>query len=878
MIAVQLYIKKNTFVYKGIATSASVSPHTLLKDNTAIWTVNQYVGHFIRIISGTGVGSVSWIGENATNSLTLQTGIQTDTTSVYKIYRADYQKLDLYKGEKISLTSQISNANDIGKVFTDFSQSFTIPASKRNNKILSHWYESSLDDGFDHRVRYDGFIEINTQRFKDGNFQLEKASKKNGFIESYTVTFYGNLTQLKDIIQDDKLSSLDFSIYNHVWDYANVQTRIESITTTGDIKYPLIGNKRKYYYQNIVHASEDITTTAGAINWNELFPAIKVSNIFLRIKAKYGIDFTGSFLNEDQWKKLYLYLKPSLEMNYITEQLKINFTTTSGVAFPEMNLGTDTLINQWNFAPATGAPYRSSEKVAIDLTITPSSGFASIPYTIYIYRDDILFATLSDIIGTTTNRIDYLQRYYDGTIIHKYTFSVASKAPFSFVPILKYDRFYFNYLTGSAGAWLHFISNATGAIHSTIANIQIGNYMPDMKIADFINGIVKAFNLMIIPKANNVYDLSHLEMYYNAGKIIDITKYTYSTDEEIERPKLFKSINLTYEKSNNVLNNAYRGLWGTEYGDLIYNPTSSNESASYDIKLPFENVLFERAIGTQFETSTIIDKDMKPYIPKPMLIYCNSINTTAFTGTDRIQFKTPTSYIPLINYNRFSNEYDSFPLDPLHSGLMTMNFGNEQSPWYGVLAPRGLYFRQYKNYIDNLYNIKTRIVKIKALFPPSLMTSNVLKGTTKSAGISLNDRLIIRNKRYIINNFTTDLTNGETDLELITDYRGINAASTVGYRFASTDKIVVDSTAQEVEVVFYLNDFDKFYIPNPIDWISYPTHEYILNDLVLPISIDENLTGLDRDLAIEISFIKDLSEDLDPLITTQIMFITQLAI
>jgi hypothetical protein len=39
--------------------------------------------------------------------------------------------------------------------------------------------------------------------------------------------------------------------------------------------------------------------------------------------------------------------------------------------------------------------------------------------------------------------------------------------------------------------------------------------------------------------------------------------------------------------------------------------------------------------------------------------------------------------------------------------------------------------------------------------------------------LKLNDRLIIRDKRYLINSFTTDLTTGVVDLDLLTDFRTI---------------------------------------------------------------------------------------------------------
>jgi hypothetical protein len=346
-------------------------------------------------------------------------------------------------------------------------------------------------------------------------------------------------------------------------------------------------------------------------------------------------------------------------------------------------------------------------------------------------------------------------------------------------------------------------------------------------------------------------------MYYNAGKILDITKYVYADEMDIERPKLFKAINFQYEKSNNILNNAYRGLYNTEYGDLIYTNTNSSESANYDIKLPFENVLFERAVGYNFETATLIDKDLKPYTPKPMLIYNNGELPTNLSGSDRIYITTESGHSHQDNYIRFSNEYNSLPTDATFSYLMTMNFGNEQSPWYNVLAAKGLYFRHYKNYIDNLYNIKTRVIKCKALFPTSLLNSSVTNGAGRSLGIALNDRLVIRNKRYIINNMTTDLTTGEANLELITDYRGINAASSVGYRYASYDVFQVDNTAQVVEEVIYLNDYDSFSLKGAENYLVYtPTLDNV-NDITLTVTIPANASGVDRTDRIGIEYYID---------------------
>ena len=47
------------------------------------------------------------------------------------------ERVDMFGDESISITDTIQNIKDIGKVFTAFSKTFALPASKVNNKIDS---------------------------------------------------------------------------------------------------------------------------------------------------------------------------------------------------------------------------------------------------------------------------------------------------------------------------------------------------------------------------------------------------------------------------------------------------------------------------------------------------------------------------------------------------------------------------------------------------------------------------------------------------------------------------------------------------------------------------------------------------------------------
>jgi hypothetical protein len=755
-----------------------------------------------------------------------------NVVALYIIDDSVSKRIELFNDEKISVTSSIQNANDIGKVFTDYSQSFTVPASKNNNKIFKHWYESEVDNSFEHGKRYDGYIEINTVTFKKGNFQLEKANRKNGQIESYTITFYGNLTQLKDLFKDDKLNTLDYSSLNHTYSSIEIRNRI-SAAIAYSVMYPLLGSAKKYQYKT-ASALEDITLSTGAVKWNELFPAIKLTDIITFIQNKYGITFTGSFMTLKQWTKLRLYCKNAENLFVPTEQKLINLPIITGVTpFSEYNNTNSSITTNWNFGTST----TTNKYISISLDITPNSASLLTKYRVFVYRNGVLLSTFSDLIGIqTVNAVLVLESWSQGNNV--YTFKIDSENSITTAVKLKYKRGGFN-----SGSIFSSISYAETTTLITIGNIEIKNFVPDITVSDFVIGLVKMFNLMIIPTSKTSFELIPLELYYQSGNVNDVTKYISSEEADIERPKLFKSINFQYEKSSNILNNAFYRINNLEYGDLVLNNDNVNENQSYEIKLPFENVLFERATGYNFETATFIDKDLKPYTPKPVFIYENGLTSVS---SFPIYITTISGTTTLNNYNRYSNEYSSVPTDLNY--LISSNFGEYQSPWYSVNASRGLYARHYENYIANLYNPKTRILKIKAVIPDMVLST-----------LKLNDRLIIRDKRYIINQFTSDLTTGETDFELINDYRGADAASTIGYKFSSSDTIMVDNTAKEVEYVIYLNEYDSFDIlpDTGTVFVRWSDSTDNIADTNLLVTVDANATAVDRNETIGIEYFKN---------------------
>ena len=133
-----------------------------------------------------------------------------------QIYIED-QRIDLFKDESIEVTSSIQDAKDISKVFTDYSQSFALPASAENNKIFKHFYNFNISGGFDGRVRHEAKIFINSLLFKKGKIFLNGVNMKNNVPHTYNVTFFGNTVSLTDLFGDDKLIALnDYSVVHRI--------------------------------------------------------------------------------------------------------------------------------------------------------------------------------------------------------------------------------------------------------------------------------------------------------------------------------------------------------------------------------------------------------------------------------------------------------------------------------------------------------------------------------------------------------------------------------------------------------------------------------------------------------------------------------------
>ena len=669
----------------------------------------------------------------------------------------NYSRLELFNDEKISVSSTIQNIADISKIYTDFSQGFTIPCSPTNNAIFQHFYENDVNATIDYQKRYNAYIEIDTTFFRRGKIQLEKTNIKNGKPDSYSVTFYGAGVSLKDYFNEDKLSQLDYTTLDHNYNSEEVFDRvtIDSSVTDYNVRYPLITSKRVWqfgssvplpdtnipdWYNYPTNDSNNISSVTGKILFGELFPAVRVASIFKRIQAEYGITFNGLFLGSDLFRKAFLLFK-NKDVLFASAPSIVTWDTTSGQPSLDptiFNTTTNSFTKAVIQAPAGGSIVHY---LTLNVTTIPAIGFG--------YLDMYVNGVFAVAIGIYDGSYEPITIGY-AVAGAAFTFIARSTAPVIF-------NLSWEYIAYSAPTYTPvYIGLATSVVNCG-GQINLKALAPDMKIMDFVSGICKEFNMTVYSNEKNVFTFDPLPVWYSKGGIFDITKFTDVTSIEIQRMKLYKSIEFKYQDSECMLNKYFLesplNADGHGYGNAKVG--FDYDGGEYKIESPFENLLHNN-FGNNLQVGYCLNKELAPYVPKPVLLYMNEV--TNLTGGDKYYFdlsgvaEASNQYIPFgqdTNILSFSSGY--FP--------MTLNFSEEISSFYLVNNPNTLYLTYYASYLNNLYNKKNRLTKLKTILPISLLTT-----------LELNDRLVIRDKRYLINEMQSDLTTGDVNFTLINDF------------------------------------------------------------------------------------------------------------
>ena len=668
----------------------------------------------------------------------------------------DGTRADAFNDESITLNLSVQNIQDIGKVFGEFSQTFSLPATKVNNGIFSHYYNVDIVGGFDANTRVDAFIEVNTILFREGVVELEGLQFKNGEPYSYNVTFYGKTASLKDEFGEDQLTDLDLSDYDHTYNDFNIKAGLDGyVTGTGNnIIYPLISSSHDWFYDSASsnHDENNIHYHSGGgghsghgVFYYDIKPAIKVKAILDAIEADYGVTFNSDLFDSADFAKLFMwchrkegYMFKEQRDSYPAK--RINFIT--GTNF--------NLVKDQYEVTSTIATYGY---MRIDFSVTFTSGTECEFYVIKTRGANPPEKIATQQITGNTSKIIFVYDLEEDDLL---SFEFAPKPNWGGASLeievnVEGELPVFPFTS-------QFDAQTAGTLQTYTNDVVIADQMPEQKIIDFVIGLVKMFNLVMVYEGNNTYKLEPLDDWYAEGSTIDITRYVDTTEFSANRPELYKRIEFAYQETEAVVGDIFRNTsgGGVGYGDLRADFTY--DGGDFNVETTFEHLLFERlvdendALQTDFAVGKSIDKDLKPYVGEPYIFYAPTLTPTL------------TKTVAYINTANTQEDIDQFWLVSNCNDLAseditkTLNYGTEIDPYTGSNQTGGLYDTYWRDYITDLYSTARRIYQFKAIFPSDVMYK-----------LKVNDKLTIVDRDYIINNATLDLTTGQVTLELLND-------------------------------------------------------------------------------------------------------------
>ena len=595
---------------------------------------------------------------------------------------------------------------------------------------------------------------------------MEKSQLKNGQANNYTITFYGDVTTLKDLVGEDLLSNLNYTTINHDYTFNEVFMRVITTTTDFDVCYPLITSNRIWEYlstqpnSNVPNwlvpfmgsTANDIHTNSGAIDYRELFPSVRVKSIFDIIALQYGVTFTGAFLNDSRFTQAYLWYKNKNNFEFIGESNPLDITSLA-YQQPVAYFDLTTAVSVSNNTITTSyiqVPNGISHTIRYKVT---SVSNATIPYFIDTYLNGVLFSTTQG-VGVATYVMAAIQNPLGLNDVWR--FELRASLALTINSQIEYE---FSYIVNPPIPNTDLVRYNCGTLN-LLAKTDLAQLAPTMKVTDFITGILKQFNLTCFGTGVNTYEIVPLDDWYGAGAVIDITEFTDKNEIGIDRVKLYKKIGFAFEQSNSLMNKAYFEQGLKEYGNTEYQyPYDGGE---FTIKVPFENLLFNQfssgGTPTGLQVGYSLDSAFAPYIPKPCLLY-------KYGGVNVAQHIHFTDGFSLFQ----TNDYMMFGQDLTDNGInYSTNFAPETSSYWLFPIQQSIFAAYYFPYLTNLFNPKNRLTTIKANLPVSILT-----------GLQLNDRLIIRDKRYIINEMKTNLVSGESTFQLLNDFMPVLPARIV---------------------------------------------------------------------------------------------------
>ena len=669
---------------------------------------------------------------------------------------------DTFEDEQIQYTKKAKDFQKLDVSYGNYSNSFTLPASKKNNRLFKYYYDVKNTDTFVPYLKNATELYVNNERYSSGALSLISINVKNGVPQYYKVQYFADTINLKEALKDAKLNSLGWGEYNH-----NLSKVALGIALTGgviynlngvatNLKYPLWSAQNRLIwgwgnspsnqspYEGLRAINHDISAQ-GLLN-QETRPMIPVSSVMDKIFENAGFNYEVDFAGQSYYDDLHMWVNNGAEFKPVqtpfasvkAEKFQFINDTPTTVIFDKEEVDETNIVNPNNgqiTIQTNGMEYSftsTADTFNMAATISPKFRFKRnsggvITYTTWETPSNTVPVTLSFGAGVNLVSGDIItMEFGKGALDVEYIARSVS---------LKVEG-----------------GNLTG-----VDNVSVSSYMPNMKAIDFVKSLLVAFNAVIYwDELLDKFIITHTKDWYENGNTYDITNTIDSNKITISPPTFYKDFSLKFAKSKALNNDLYNTSTGKIYGSTLY-PTGSFFGDTYDNECGFSSPscteLLERNIDRALVYSSNVpsffgvDQAYKQIDTGVVLAYYNGIQSLGGTykivdtiGSTSINKTSCTLFLP----------YNSANIGFLFNSEFTFENGSN------TVVDTNLFTEFYQDYVSFIYDPTVRRYKATAYLPYNLVKS-----------IKVNDNVTISGTNYLIEDMKINLTTLKVDFNLI---------------------------------------------------------------------------------------------------------------
>ena len=743
-------------------------------------------------------------------------------TEVYvSIDGLEFTKLDLHKDESIPMRYTTKDLQDISKIFSPYSLSFTFPASSRNRAAFGFFGDTSVikinpDNKFTTKIYIDGNLNL------QGFVQLEDLQYRDSIPTDFTGSFSTSMTNLADRLGDDLIGDLTDEAVEIDWSPKNVYDLLrgaQNTTVEGlNLSYfvPLISNNRVWGYDNNVTAPlkdnvaydpSVLPTSTGTIKADELRPCITYSTILELIKKKYNLIVTSPLESRKEYTEMVVWCNSetmfdpqdklvTIKSSFGSQQIRED-KNEGAIEDPKKYSQTTNLIDS-SFKivkipdgslsnPADWKKFFTLKTRFENVLITGNADSPTV--NLKIVRkgtNEVLISKQFDIIGDIFDcDIQIADGLFLSDEIEFFVFAQFNQpSTWSNCFFEIFSRYYdpkqgiFNDVARATYFFESDINDNASDVAGTV--IDLFKSLPEMKVVDFLTSHFKTFNISVFdtsPNDDRLFWLTPEDIQTNQQEYskatLDYTPYVNSKDLKKSTSSDFNFYNLKHADSEYRSNIDFLESEKIQYGQILQPEVKPDNPVEFVVETEFTLMVPVILIGSDdiityygFDGSApeILETGESRYTPnyEELTIFYNAGNTAI---SDVLGFQSISIYGVVVN-------------SPLSSYMKVVPFNTESNSLaFSVIKEQGieylesLYKRYYQAQIERLLDPNVLSQEFDLDLPSSEIYLNeattIQGGGLTPKGFRLQNDIILGENLFTILDATIDQTTGKTKITLL---------------------------------------------------------------------------------------------------------------